>query len=44
MKQLSLPDDLAAWLEGKSTLRRLSLVTHSKAGFIDPGSEGHGDA
>jgi dCTP deaminase len=36
-----LPDDLAARLEGKSSLGRLGLITHSTAGFIDPGFEGH---
>jgi dCTP deaminase len=36
-----LADDLAARLEGKSSLGRLGLVTHSTAGFIDPGFEGH---
>src|SRR5690606_28356892 len=33
----SLPDDLAGRLEGKSSLGRLGLLTHSTAGFIDPG-------
>ena len=37
----SLPDDIAARLEGKSSLGRLGLLTHSTAGFIDPGFEGH---
>jgi len=36
-----LPDDIAARLEGKSSLGRLGLLTHSTAGFIDPGFEGH---
>jgi len=36
-----LPDDVAARLEGKSSLGRLGLLTHSTAGFIDPGFEGH---
>jgi dCTP deaminase len=40
-ERVSLPDDLAARLEGKSSLGRLGLVTHSTAGFIDPGFEGH---
>ncbi len=36
------PDDLASRLEGKSSLGgRLGLVTHSTAGFIDPGFSGH---
>ena len=37
----SLPDDLASRLEGKSSLGRLGLLTHSTAGFIDPGFSGH---
>lgn len=36
-----LPDDLAARLEGKSSLGRLGLLTHSTAGWIDPGFAGH---
>jgi dCTP deaminase len=38
---VTLPDDVAARLEGKSSLGRLGLVTHSTAGFIDPGFTGH---
>ena len=38
---VGLADDLAARLEGKSSLGRLGLLTHSTAGFIDPGFEGH---
>jgi dCTP deaminase len=38
---VSLPDDIAARLEGKSSLGRLGLMTHSTAGFIDPGFSGH---
>ncbi|MEL0319590.1 MAG: dCTP deaminase, partial [Aquiluna sp.] len=38
---VSLPDDIAARLEGKSSLGRLGLLTHSTAGFVDPGFEGH---
>lgn len=37
----ALPDDLAGRLEGKSSLGRLGLLTHSTAGFIDPGFNGH---
>jgi dCTP deaminase len=40
-EQVRLPDDVAARLEGKSSLGRLGLLTHSTAGFIDPGFEGH---
>lgn len=40
-EQITLPDDVAARLEGKSSLGRLGLLTHSTAGFIDPGFQGH---
>ncbi len=38
---VSLGEDIAARLEGKSSLGRLGLLTHSTAGFIDPGFSGH---
>ncbi|AUY50840.1 dCTP deaminase [Streptomyces sp. CB01881] len=38
---ITLPDDVASRLEGKSSLGRLGLLTHSTAGFIDPGFSGH---
>ncbi|GAA2015264.1 dCTP deaminase [Nakamurella flavida] len=38
---VSLSDQLAGRLEGKSSLGRLGLLTHSTAGFIDPGFSGH---
>lgn len=38
---VSLPDDIAARVEGKSSLGRLGLLTHATAGFIDPGFSGH---
>ncbi|WP_020578539.1 dCTP deaminase [Actinopolymorpha alba] len=38
---VTLPDDIAARLEGKSSLGRLGLLTHSTAGWIDPGFSGH---
>ncbi len=40
-EQVTLGDDIAARLEGKSSLGRLGLLTHSTAGFIDPGFSGH---
>ena len=40
-EQVTLPEDIAARLEGKSSLGRLGLLTHSTAGFIDPGFSGH---
>lgn len=38
---VALPDDVSARLEGKSSLGRLGLLTHSTAGFIDAGFRGH---
>lgn len=40
-ESVTLPDDVAARLEGKSSLGRLGLLTHSTAGFIDPGFVGN---
>ena len=40
-EEISLPANIAARLEGKSSLGRLGLLTHSTAGFIDPGFSGH---
>jgi dCTP deaminase len=40
-ERVTLADDVAARLEGKSSLGRLGLLTHSTAGFIDPGFSGH---
>ena len=41
LEVVSLPDDIAARLDGKSSLGRLGLLTHSTAGFVDPGFSGH---
>ena len=41
LEKFTLPNDLAGRLEGKSSLGRLGLLTHSTAGFIDPGFSGH---
>src|SRR5256885_3144113 len=41
LEVVTLPDDLAGRLEGKSSLGRLGLLTHSTAGWIDPGVTGH---
>ena len=40
-ESVTLSDSLAGRLEGKSSLGRLGLLTHSTAGFIDPGFSGH---
>ncbi|MDO5076754.1 dCTP deaminase [Corynebacterium sp.] len=41
LETFRLPAHFAGRLEGKSSLGRLGLLTHSTAGFIDPGFEGH---
>lgn len=41
IERLSLPEDIVARLEGKSSLGRLGLLIHSTAGYVDPGWEGH---
>ncbi|GAB2498109.1 Deoxycytidine triphosphate deaminase [Corynebacterium atrinae] len=41
LEKFTLPPNLAGRLEGKSSLGRLGLLTHSTAGFIDPGFSGY---
>lgn len=41
LESVALPDDIAARVEGKSSLGRLGLLTHATAGFVDPGFTGH---
>ena len=41
LERIAVPDDVLGKLEGKSSLGRLGILTHSTAGFIDPGFEGH---
>lgn len=40
VERVALPPDLAARVEGKSSLGRLGLAVHVTAGFIDPGFSG----
>ena len=40
LERISLPDDLVARLDGKSSLGRLGLQVHSTAGLADPGFTG----
>lgn len=40
LERFTLSNKIAARLEGKSSLGRLGLLTHSTAGFIDPGFDG----
>lgn len=37
---VTIPDDIVARVEGKSSLGRLGLAVHITAGFIDPGFSG----
>jgi dCTP deaminase len=39
-EQVTLPDDIVARIEGKSSLGRLGLIVHATAGFVDPGFTG----
>jgi len=41
LERVSLPNDLVARLEGKSSLGRLGLLIHSTAGYVDPGWDGN---
>jgi dCTP deaminase len=41
LESLTLPDDVVARLEGKSSLGRIGLLIHSTAGYVDPGWRGH---
>jgi len=40
MEEVGLPDDVAARIDGRSSLGRLGIVIHSTAGHIDPGFKG----
>ena len=41
LESLSLPDDIVARLEGKSSLGRIGLLLHSTVGYVHPGWHGH---
>lgn len=40
IERVVIPHDLAARVEGRSSLGRLGIVVHATAGFIDPGFDG----
>ena len=40
LEKVSLPDDVVARVEGRSSLGRLGIVVHSTAGFVDAGFSG----
>lgn len=41
IERVEIPKDLAARVEGKSSLGRIGLLVHVTAGFIDPGFKGN---
>ena len=41
LEKISIPNDMVARIEGKSSLGRLGLLIHSTAGFVDPGFSGN---
>lgn len=40
LETVTIPDDIVARIEGKSSLARYGLLIHSTAGFVDPGWSG----
>lgn len=40
IERVSIPRDLVACVDGRSSIGRLAIVVHGTAGFIDPGLEG----
>jgi dCTP deaminase len=36
-ERVTLPDDVAGWLEGRSRFARIGLMIHVTAGFVNPG-------
>lgn len=41
MEKVTLPDNIAAEITGKSTIGRVGLTVHATAGWIDPGFQGN---
>lgn len=41
VEKITLPNDLAAWIEGRSRFARLGLLIHISAGLIQPGVSNH---
>lgn len=40
IETISLPDDIVARVDGRSSLGRLGLLVHATAGYVDPGWKG----
>ena len=41
LEKISIPNNMVARIEGKSSLGRIGLLIHSTAGFVDPGFAGN---
>lgn len=41
MERITLPGNIAAWIEGRSRFARLGLLIHISAGLIQPGINNH---
>ena len=39
-EKIKIPSDLAAYVDGRSSLGRIGLVVHVTSGFVDPGYKG----
>lgn len=40
LEEVSIPDDIGARIEGRSSWGRLGVIIHSTAGYVDPGFSG----
>lgn len=40
VENLSLPNDICGWIQGRSTMARVGLMVHITANFIHPGTVG----
>jgi len=38
-ERIELPDDVAGWLEGRSSYARIGLMIHMSAGLVQPGTQ-----
>jgi dCTP deaminase len=41
IEKITLPDNICAWIEGRSRFARLGLLIHISAGLIQPGVDNH---
>ena len=40
-EKITLPDDIAGWIEGRSRFARIGIGVHITSGFIQPGTSNH---